>query len=82
MKLNWQSFLLANLSRKYEFIGVLTMPDGHRIYTLGEPDVEAVTGHEEGAIPGISYNRWEPDGSAEYVQAKSRLKQAGSFISE
>lgn len=63
-----------------EFIGVLHLPGGHKAYSWGNPKVEQLTGKEEGAIPGIAYEYWEDDGSAEFARVKERLQLEGSFI--
>jgi galactonate dehydratase len=62
-----------------EFIGVLHLP-GAKAYSWGNPKVEAVTGKEEGAIPGIAYEYWEDDGSEAFKRAKERLQREGSFV--
>lgn len=61
-------------------IGVLSLPGGRRVYTLGDPKVEQLTGYEEGTIRGIRYERWENDGTAEYERIHERLKKEGSFV--
>jgi len=61
-------------------IGVLTLPGGHRVYSLGDPRVERLTGYEEGAIRGIRYERWENDGSADYERIHRRLQKEGPFV--
>ncbi len=65
---------------KVDFIGVLAMPDGHRIYTRGTPNVQGLTGYEEGAIRGIQFERWMDDGSEEYKKAYDRVRREGSFV--
>ena len=75
-------FAQAKPIPEYEFIGVLTLPGGRRMFSLGEPDVEAMTGHEEGAIPGISYERRQPDGSDDYERIKARLQAEGPFMAD
>jgi L-alanine-DL-glutamate epimerase-like enolase superfamily enzyme len=59
------------------FVGVLHFPNGHKIHTLGEPNVERLTGYEEGNIPGIKYERWEDDGSAEFKQIFEQVQKEG-----
>ena len=61
------------------FIGVLHLPGGNKVYTRGNPSVQRLTGREEGAIPGIAYEYWEDDGSAEYQRVLERLQKEGSF---
>lgn len=63
-----------------EFIGVLHLPGGRKAYSWGNPNVQQVTGKEEGAIPGIAYEYWEEDGSAEFAQVRERLQKEGSFL--
>lgn len=63
-----------------EFIGVLYLPGGAKAYSWGNPNVEALTGKEEGAIPGISFEYWEDDGSNEFSRTKDRLQSEGSFV--
>ncbi|MDP6775394.1 MAG: enolase C-terminal domain-like protein [Candidatus Latescibacteria bacterium] len=65
---------------RVDFIGVLEMPDGHRIYTRGMPNVQGLTGYEEGAIRGIQFERWLDDGSEAYKKAHERVKREGSFV--
>ena len=66
--------------KRPEFIGVLHLPAGHKIYTLGQPQVARLTGKEEAAIRGIAYERWTDDGSSEYANALERVKQEGAFM--
>ncbi len=62
------------------FIGVLHLPGGCRAYSLGNPNVQRLTGVEEGGVPGIRYEYWEDDGSARYRQTRERLERDGAFI--
>jgi galactonate dehydratase len=64
----------------HEFIGVLHLPGGVKAYSWGNPSVEALTGKEEGAIPGIAFQYWEDDGSDEFKRVRERLQREGSFV--
>ena len=63
-----------------EFVGVTRLPAGATLYTLGDPDLERLTGFEEGAQPGIRLDRWVADGSAAYRATLERLRREGPFI--
>ncbi len=63
-----------------EFVGVTHLPAGATLYTLGDPDLERLTGFEEGAQPGIRLDRWAADGSAAYRATLERLRREGPFI--
>ena len=69
----------AHLPR-YDFIGVLHLPGGHKAYTLGDPNVNRLTGTEEGSLSGLNYEYWVDDGSADYARVLKRLGEEGSFI--
>jgi L-alanine-DL-glutamate epimerase-like enolase superfamily enzyme len=62
------------------FVGMLRLPGGYTAYSLGNPNVARLTGREEGAIPGISYEYWEEDGSAEFERTWARVEREGSFV--
>jgi L-alanine-DL-glutamate epimerase-like enolase superfamily enzyme len=59
-------------------VGVLHLPGGHKVYTPSYPDVPALTGREEGAIRGISFEIWEDDGSEEFREVHERVAREGS----
>ena len=63
-----------------EFIGVLHLPGGKRLYTRGGPSVQRLTGYEEGALAGVCLEYWEDDGSDEYRLTKARLDTEGSYL--
>ena len=63
-----------------EFIGILHMPGGNRAYSLGNADVDRLTGTEEGRIQGLSFDHWEDDGSQEYTRVLKRLQAEGPFV--
>ena len=63
-----------------EFIGILHMPGGNRAYSLGNADVDRLTGTEEGRIEGLRFEYWEDDGSQEYARVKKRLQAEGPFV--
>jgi len=63
-----------------QFIGVLHLPGGYTAYSWGNPDVPQLTGKEEGAIPGIAFEYWEDDGSAEFARIQKQLQREGSFV--
>ena len=62
-----------------EYIGVLHLPGGHKIYSPANPSVAQLTGHEEGTIRGIAFERWEDDGSKEFARIRQRVQQEGTF---
>ncbi len=64
----------------YDFIGVLHMPGGHKAYSSGRPDVNRLTGTEEGRIEDLNFEYWADDGSDEYRRVLERLRQSGPFI--
>ncbi len=61
-------------------IGILNLPYGKKLYTLSFPDVNRLTGTEEGAIRGIGFEFWQDDGSSEFQQLYQRLEKEGSFM--
>lgn len=61
-------------------IGILHMPSGHKIYTSRSPNVESLTGYEEGTIKGINFDQWEEDGSSEFERIYARIQKEGWFI--
>lgn len=61
-------------------VGILHLPGGHKIYTTRGPSVERLTGHEEGAIRGIHFEKWEDDGSSEFERIYERVEKEGSFM--
>ena len=63
-----------------EFVGVTRLPGGATLYTLGDPDLSRLTGFEEGAQPGIRFERWVADGSAAYGSTLERLRREGPFM--
>ena len=64
----------------YDHIGVLHFAGGHKGYSLGKPDVDRMTGTEEGRLAGIQHEYWIDDGSEEYARVLKRLKEEGPFI--
>ena len=65
-----------------DFIGRLRLPSGNTIFTRGNPDVNRLTGLEEGAIAGIDFEHWEDDGTTEFQRVSERLEREDSFIEE
>ena len=76
-----QAAARTHLSRQ-DFIGVLHLPGGHKAYTLDNPDVNGLTGTEEGRIEGLNYEYWADDGSEDYARVRKRLEDQGPFIKE
>jgi len=76
--------LAAAAARKHietpPFIGVLHLPGGNTAYSLGNPNVQSLTGREEGGLPGIAFEYWEEDGSADYQRVLERLQKEGAFV--
>ena len=60
-----------------DFVGILHLPGGHKAYSLGGPDVDGLTGTEEGRIEGINYEYWVDDGSEDYARVRKRLEAQG-----
>ena len=65
---------------QYDYIGVLHLPGGHKAYTLGGPNINSMTGTEEGGIQGLNYEYWVEDGSENYARVLKRLQDEGPFI--
>ena len=65
---------------RQDFIGVLHLPGGYKAYTLDNPDVNGLTGTEEGRIEGLNYEYWADDGSEDYARVRKRLEDQGPFI--
>ena len=61
-------------------IGILHLPDGHKLYTRGFPNVARLTGFPEGNIRGIRLDVWEDDGSDKFKQTLQRIDQQGPFM--
>ena len=65
---------------KLDVIGVIHLPYGRKYYTRGEPNVEKLTGFEEGALRGIYFERLVKDESPDFERVQKRLEEEGSFI--
>ena len=65
---------------KLDVIGVIHLPDGRKYYTRGEPNVEKLTGFEEGALRGIYFERLVKDESPDFERVQNRLEEEGPFI--
>ena len=63
-----------------DFIGVLHLPGGHKAYSLGKPNIDRLTGTEEGRIAGLNYEYWVDNGGKEYTRVFKRLLDEGPFI--
>lgn|GEM_PF-2497360 len=61
------------------FVGMLRLPGGYTTYSRGNPNVARLTGREEGAIHGISYEFWEDDNSTDFARTYARVEREGSF---
>ncbi len=55
-------------------VGILHMPNGHKIYTTRHPRTQSLTGREEGVIRGIRFEKWEDDGTPEFEEAYETMK--------
>ena len=64
----------------YDYIGVLHFAGGHKAYSLGNPNINRLTGTEEGRLQGLNFEYWTDDGSAEYALVLKRLQEEGPFI--
>ncbi len=65
---------------KLDVIGVIHLPYGRKYYTRGEPNVEKLTGFEEGALRGIYFERLVKDESPDFERVQKRLEDEESFI--
>ena len=65
---------------KLDFIGVIHLPYGRKYYTPGEPNVQNLTGFEEGALRGIHFERLVQDESPDFERVQKRLEEEGPFI--
>ena len=63
-------------------IGVLHMPGGHTIHTIGTPGVNRITGFLEGNIRNLHLEVWEDDGSDKFSTMYSRLQKEGTVWSK
>ena len=61
-------------------VGVLTLPQGHVMYTPSLPSVSQLTGFSEGTIRGLHFDIWEDDGSDAFSRINQRLESEGPFI--
>ena len=61
-------------------IGILQVANGGRRYTSVNPDVQRLTGCEEGTMRGVRLDLWRDDDSAAFLQIYERVQQEGSFI--
>ena len=67
-------------AQRPDFVGVLHLPAGHKIYSAGQPRVAQLTGKEEAAIRGIAFERWVDDGSTEFARVFERVQTEGWFL--
>ena len=65
---------------KLDVIGVVHLPYGRKYYTPGEPNVQNLTGFEEGALRGIHFERLVKDESPDFERVQKRLEEEGPFI--
>ncbi len=65
---------------KLDVIGVIHLPYGRKYYTPGEPNVQNLTGFEEGALRGIHFERLVQDESPDFERVQKRLEEEGPFI--
>lgn len=65
---------------KLDIIGVVHLPYGHKYYTPGEPNVQNLTGFEEGALRGIHFERLVRNESPDFERVQKRLEEEGPFI--
>ena len=61
-------------------VGVLTLPQGHVMYTPSLPSVSQLTGFSEGTVRGLHFEIWEDDGSDAFARINQRLESEGPFI--
>ncbi len=59
-------------------LGVLHLPDGHKVYTHSFPDVSKLTGFPEGNIRGIRLEMRDDDGSPEFEEMYERAGKEGA----
>ena len=65
---------------KLDVIGVLHLPYGRKYYTRGEPNVQNLTGFEEGALRGIHCERLVRGESSDFERVHKRLEEEGPFV--
>ena len=65
---------------KLDVIGVVHLPYGRKYYTRGEPNVQNLTGFEEGALRGIHFERLVRNESPDFERVQKRLEEEGPFI--
>ncbi len=65
---------------KLDVIGVLHLPYGRKYYTRGEPNVQNLTGFEEGALRGIHCERLVRGESPDFERVQKRLEEEGPFV--
>ena len=65
---------------KLDVIGVLHLPYGRKYYTRGEPNVQNLTGFEEGALRGIHCERLVRGESPDFERVHKRLEEEGPFV--
>jgi len=64
------------------YVGVLHLPDGHKVYSVGSPAVTRLTGTEEGVIRGLKTESWEDDGTPGFEEVFDRAQREGSFFDD
>ena len=65
---------------KLDVIGVLHLPYGRKYYTRGEPNVQNLTGFEEGALRGIHCERLVRGESPDFERVQKRIEEEGPFV--
>ena len=64
------------------YVGIVRMPGGHILYSLGQPHLPSITGREEGVIRGHEYERWYEDGSERFEEVYAKVQKLGYFMEE
>ena len=61
-------------------IGLLHLAGGHKLYSIGFPRIDRLTGFSEGQIRELKLEVWEDDGSSEFAQRYEQLEKNGSVL--
>jgi L-alanine-DL-glutamate epimerase-like enolase superfamily enzyme len=63
-----------------DFVGIVEMPGGNTLYSLGQPHITQITGVEEGVTRGLDFQRWFDDGTSEWAATYARVKRENYFF--
>lgn len=63
-----------------DFVGIVRMPGGRTLYSLGQPHITQITGVEEGVTRGLDFRRWFDDGTPEWAATYARVETENYFF--